>query len=380
MSLAFSTLAIALFVLMPGFFLEQFLYSGKMARVRAATPTLTDLAVSVAFSVPVHIVTLWALERGHLMLKPVDTRALMGAIAGQFGNDLGILDRIADSIAYDRWEIALYLVATAVVAFALGNLLQLLLLLVPFWSKLLPIPNRWFYTFFFPQGTAVSSCHAYILTKASTESRLLLYQGDVTDFKTGSAGDLIEVQLRNSQRGVIKFPEADAQSSEVISPEEDVRWTPLNQSLLVLPGDQIANISLSHLVAWRPLVILARGQVTLSAGQREGSVDLSRGSALRRAWLRLALARWLPLEPSIMVMARPPVSSTEQDAASLVAGHTVKVDMGKSVEQDTKFQVVAVRRTVQDIRADDNFLLRHIQRLVVKPWAQYVETRANHWT
>jgi hypothetical protein len=405
LSLAFSTLAIALFVLMPGFFLEHFLYSGKMARVRAATPTLTDLAVSVAFSIPVHIVTLFGLARSRLMLKSVDAHALTAALAGQFGKDGLALDGIADSLLRDRWEIGLYLAATAVVAFVLGNLLQLLLLLVPFFRKLLPVPNRWFYTFFFPQGAAVSSCHAYILTKASTESRLLLYQGDVTDFKTGPAGDLIEVQLRNAQRGSINMPGkatppepsaagrviseqqsvgAPSEATEVSaaplpSLEEAVRWIPLNQNLLIVPGDQIANISLTHLVAWRPLLILARGELRFGAGQSAGTVDLSRGSPRRRFLLGLALGRWLPLQPGIMVMAQAAVESTEQATASLEEGCLVKISLGRPVPRETRFQVVAVRRTVQDIRADDNFLLRLIEQGIIRPWARQIEARANRW-
>ena len=78
-------------------------------------------------------------------------------------------------------------------------------------------------------------------------------------------------------------------------------------------------------------------------------------------------------------MAQPAIESTEQANASLEEGYLVKISLGRPVTRETRFQVVAVRRTVQDIRADDNFLLRRIERWIIRPWAQQVEAQANRW-
>jgi hypothetical protein len=380
LSLAFSTLVIALFALMPGLFFEHFLYAGKMSRVRASTPTLTDLAVSVGLSIPVHLFTLWFLEVFNLLRVPVDYSVFLQALTGQFGDKGQGLAPLGESLRDHHLLIALYLLATAFVGFMLGQMTQYLALTSMFFDRLLPFRNRWFSTFFLYSGQKVSFCEAFVLTKLAAQNRPLLYSGTVNDFEAGPGGELLEIRLSSPRRAFLKpSPESlegtaiTAITTAVPEMRPDVEWLPLEQKVLVLPGDQISNLSLAYQYAWSPLVILIRVKLTLLAGPTStATVNL----LVESPWWRRLILRWLPTPEKFFVVSRQGTVA----AQARVDGYNFTLTAEGSLANDVDFQVVGAWEGIVDARGDKtgNFLFWFDQKLR-KRWSRWIQKRANSW-
>jgi hypothetical protein len=375
LSLAFSTLVIALFALMPGLFFEHFLYAGKMSRIRATTPTLTDLAASVGLSIPIHIVTLWGLEKGDLLRAPVDYDIFVQALTGQFGN--GGLDRLAASLRDDHLPIALYLLATASVGLLLGQVTQYLILTFSAFYRLLPFRNRWFSTFFFYSGQRASFCEASILTKSAAENRPLLYLGTVNDFEIGPGGELIEIRLGGPHRAFLKAPIGLAETPDpgLATPDPAPgEWRPLAGDVFILPNEQISNLNFKYYYGWRPMVILARLGLTLPAGTSEPckQVDLLAESP----WWRLPILRLFPVPEKFFIV---PKASGAQVGVE-VQGYKITLKANEALLADAEFQVVGVWQSVVDARHDKtgNFFFWVDQKLR-EVWSRWIEGRANSW-
>jgi hypothetical protein len=387
LSLAFSTLVIALFALMPGFFFESFLYTGKMARVRAGAPTLTDLARSAGLSIPVHLLTLALLERMGL-LRPVDFSLFAQAIAGQFGQKGETLGVLASSLEKDRVDIFFYLVATAAVGLVLGQIAQYLLLALPALNRLILFRNRWYYTFFFPQGRERAvGCEAFILTKTSVGSQAVLYNGEISDFVSNATEELVELHLSKARRSFLmtSSPQPEPDLAEVSSPKvqsfnqeeaeetKEIKWLPLRQDLFILPGDQIANVSLRYFTAWRPVLILARVDLTLQTGAHEGTINLAKASP----WFRRFFLWLMPRPSGIFVI------SAEEDMPSAlveVDGYSVKLTFAAPRKVETRVQIVGSLRIAQHSLADKTGnLFFWVHNKVLGLWSGWIQRRATSW-
>lgn len=283
MSLAFSTLVIVLFGVLPGAVFELSVYSGKMARVRAPTPTLTDLAVAVGLSIPIHILVLEVASIGDLVDYPLFLRA----IAGQFGENGQALDSLAWSFEAHRAQIAGYLLIVLTAGFVLGQVVQYILLLVPTADRLLPFRNEWFYRFFFAGGKRITACTAFVLTATSSDKSPLLYQGLVADFRVRLDGSLAELMLRESSRTELRPIQAHAEPGQetpsaltrashcplhgqvhapqkTLSASSSHSWLPLPQDAFVVPGEEIVNLSLAYTRAWQPIWLISDQAVKVS--------------------------------------------------------------------------------------------------------------------
>lgn len=258
MSLVFSTLVIALFVVMPGFFLDHSISSGKLNRARPQTAVVTDIAIYVAFAIPVHLVTAVVLRYFGLLRAGIDYRLFLSALTGDFSKPQASLDQLAGALTGDKARIAGYLVSTILVAVVLGWVVQYLLLRTPL-KRMVPLQNPWFNTFFLPNWERVSQCQAYVLTKAEAWQSPILYQGFVTDFRSDREGALAEIRLRKPQRRPL--------ASSSSSPLQPLNWTPLEQELLIIPAPEIANTALSYIRIWRPYAILGRAAITIAPGE-----------------------------------------------------------------------------------------------------------------
>src|SRR5438128_2074196 len=185
---------------MPGFFLDHSISSGKLSRARPQTGVVTDVTIYVAFALPVHLTTIFVLERlGFFRSAVINYRLFLGALTGDFTSQQASLDRLAYTMLNDRWRIAGYLLATIVVALALGWLVQYALLRTPL-KKMVPLQNPWFNTFFLPNWEPIGQCRACVLIKSLAPGEATLYQGAVSDFRSDSAGGLAEIRLRKVQR------------------------------------------------------------------------------------------------------------------------------------------------------------------------------------
>lgn len=297
MSLAFSTLVIVLFGVLPGAVFELSLYSGKMARVRAPTPTLTDVAVAVGLSLPIHLFVLLVVE----IFSPhslVDYSLFLRAVTGQFGEDGRALGSLARSFEAYRGEIAGYLLTTLAVALFLGQVVQYVLLLASTADRLFPFRNEWFYRFFFPGGKRITACTAFVLATTNRDKSPLLYRGFVADFRVRLDGSLAELMLREPSRTELLPVRPDVEAgrppgASVASRETAVSWLPLPQDAFVIPGEQIANLSLAYTRAWQPIWLLAHRQVQVSRNPSTGlELDLlGKASMVTRALYRIVKKR-----------------------------------------------------------------------------------------
>lgn len=300
MSLAFATLVIVLFGVLPGAAFDKSVYSGTMSRIRVPTPTLTDLAVAVGLSLPVHLITLQALML--FGIKPrVDYVLFFRTISGQVASSDGALESLASSVASYQNRIAAYLLVVLIVAVLLGQGVQFVLLVLPGLDRLLPFRNHWYYLMFFEQRKPVAACTGYVLTKTTSDHRPLLYHGRIADFRVANDGSLEEIVLRNPRRKLLEpgTEEPPAENSTTrphdvdtssVNPGQPSRgWLNLYQDRLVIPGDQVVNFSLKYTFAWQPLFILNHQELFFPQGSTEAQ-------SVQLGGLISLIYRWLPVK------------------------------------------------------------------------------------
>ncbi len=368
MSLVLSTVLIALFVVMPGAFLDHFVSSGKMSRARAPTPVVTDVAIYVALSIPVHLATIAVLQvAGAFRSQQINFELFARLIAGEFGERGADLTALGDLLAGDRAAIAAYLASTAVVALLLGWSIQYILLRVPRLGRLLPFRNHWFNTFFLPGWRRVTACRAFVLTTTEAWGGPLLYSGVVEDFRADATGELTELRLKNPLRS----PLTNRPGVEAGPSRGERVWTPLDQELLILRGTDVRNISVSYQRAWQPLAILARQTVIMKSGDKV-VVDLARD----RRWRHRV---WRVFGPPNAVHVK--VKSTDYGiTAEEVREDKVHITLHRVAGGAVPVEVIGLRRTILDGMSENTGnLFFWAERMLLRLLTRWVERRVTVW-
>ncbi len=270
MSLALSTLVIALLALLPGASFYLFLTAGKFKHIRENTSLPAELALAVAMSIPIHLLSLLTLDL--LGLYPgIDYRLLVHVIAGSFDEEGLILRALAEHLARNTLPIAGYIFLTVIVAFLLGKLSQYLLIRIPPLERLVPVRNEWFHKLVNPRGR-ISYSYVYVLTSTIRRNSHILYRGPVADFDVGVDGSLSSITVASPERS------REPQPKQVLTPFDQPEtsrseWVPLKADVLTIPGNRIENVAIEYVRVARPILVVARRVITVEITHGDGLVS-----------------------------------------------------------------------------------------------------------
>jgi hypothetical protein len=245
-NIAFATLVILLLAT-PGYIARAAYLTEDFTRDALSESNLTnEIVQAVIYSIPFHFVAVTFLPHVPLpwrIAAPVNFDVLFRLLAGEYGVDGKEFSRITSNLYEYVNQIALYFVFLGVLALACGVLLRNIV-----WTYRLDVRvptlfryrNRWLYLLSGRErldlvGDYVSVVDALYEQGGKTQ----LYRGAVTGFNSNAEGELEDIYLEDTVRGVF-IPEESGERFE---------WHDIPGDTFVLKYSEIKNLNISFLPA-----------------------------------------------------------------------------------------------------------------------------------
>ena len=243
-NIPFATLLVLLLAL-PGYISRVFYLSGKFNKSILATSFKDDIAGTVFFALPIHLVGIFLAEHIHLWFdwfKPINYQAIFLMMSGHLWDDAGKAeDMLKNSYEQIHW-ILIYFGGLIVLAGILGKTLSWIVWKFEWdlrWPSLFNFGNFWLYnlTGRGKRRQEGKDVFPIIDAMANLGGKTRLYRGIVYDFTTDETGGLREIFIKQALRG--KLIETEAGNKEF-------HWEEIPGDIFILPYQSLLNINITY--------------------------------------------------------------------------------------------------------------------------------------
>ncbi|HEX9927424.1 MAG TPA: DUF6338 family protein [Pyrinomonadaceae bacterium] len=247
MEFAFSALLLLILIL-PGFII-QFTYTRGFWRwnsPNAYRPLTEQIPSGIVAAAVLHLI--WA-SICTLLISPINLKALMMLLLGNYGHDEQHLETVLESVTNSPYKIAFYFLSLYVFSALIGYLLHWFVRRVKLDRKtrFFRFNNEWFYALRgelaqFRETPDVEGMIAGILltTIVHHEGQNYLYRGFVYDFFFDKSGNLDRVILLDTDR-------RDLSQDRVFNEEDEGRYYEIEGDYFILRYSEMSTINLYYI-------------------------------------------------------------------------------------------------------------------------------------
>lgn len=247
-SIPLATLMIVMLAL-PGYISRLFYFSGLLNKSILPKSFKDDIASSIIFSFPIHLLGIFLVEHLHhwfAIVPDINFHVTFLIISGHIWDDSNTGKIILDNVYTNIHWIISYCILLIVAAAGLGKGMNFLVwnffldLRLP---SLFEFGNTWLYTLTGRKDRLNNPKNIEIFpvvdALAELGEKTRLYRGIVFDFNTDDSGSLKEIFLMKARRGKFK-PQDD------VLDKSEFYWEIIPGNIFMLPYKSIINLNITY--------------------------------------------------------------------------------------------------------------------------------------